>query len=77
MFCLILMKTMRRTRLKPLESGQIWRMGESNLQVELVGKMLVHYKLVKHEAKRSPTHISGKELVEKYLEKNEAVLVGK
>ena len=70
------MKSTRCAPRKPLESGQIWRMGGSNLRVELVGKMLVHYKLAKSEAKRSPTHISGRELVEKYLEKNDAVLVG-
>jgi hypothetical protein len=69
------MKPTRRFRLKPLQSGQIWRMGESNLQVELVGKLLVHYKLVKHEAKRTPTSISGKETVEKYLAKNRAILI--
>jgi len=69
------MKLTRRFRLKPLQSGQIWRMSESNLQVELVGKRLVHYKLVKHEAKRTPTSISGIDAVEKYLEKNKATLV--
>ncbi len=50
-------------------------MGESNLQVELVGKLLVHYKLGKPEAKRIPTSISGKEVVEKYLERNKATLI--
>ena len=50
-------------------------MPESNLQVELVGKLLVHYKLVKSEAKRTRTSISGKEAVEKYLEKNKAILI--
>ena len=73
--CLISMKSTRRTRLKPLQNGQIWRMEESNLHVELVGKRLVHYKLVRHGAKRTPASISGKGAVEKYLKENKAILV--
>ena len=48
----------KRIALKPLESGQVWRMGDSNLHVELVGKRLVHYKLIKVNAKRTPTSLS-------------------
>jgi hypothetical protein len=69
------MKLTRRNRLKPLQTGQVWQMEESNLQVELVGKLLVHYKLIKSQAKKTPTSISGKGAVEKYLEKNKAVLI--
>jgi hypothetical protein len=61
--------------LKPLEKGQIWRMKDADLHVEVVGKMLVHYKLFKAKAKRAPTSLSGKQVVEQYLEKNDAVLV--
>jgi len=64
-----------RIPLKPLETGQVWRMGGSNLHVELVGKRLVHYKLVKENAKRTPTSLSVKTVVEKYLKENKAVLV--
>jgi len=50
-------------------------MADSNLQVELVGRLLVHYKLGKADAKRTPTSISARSAVEKYLTKNKAVLV--
>ena len=64
-----------RIPLKPLETGQVWRMEDSNLHVDLVGKHLVHYKLIKHEAKRTPMSLSNKKAVEKYLKDNKAVLV--
>ena len=60
---------------KALENGQKWRMKDANLHVEVVGKMLVHYKLFKGDAKRAPTSLSGKEVVERYLERNNAILV--
>jgi hypothetical protein len=68
-------KPTRRTRLQPLETGQVWRMAELNLQVGLVGKLLVHYKLAKPDAIRIPTSVSGKGVVEKFLKKNKAVLI--
>ena len=68
-------KRKSRLALKPLESGQVWRMGDSNLHVELVGKRLVHYKLIKVNAKRTPTSLSVRTVVEKYLKENKAILV--
>jgi hypothetical protein len=62
---------------KPLQTGQIWRMEDANLHVEEVGKRLVHYKLFKNEAKRARTSLSGIDVVEKYLQKNKAVLIRK
>jgi hypothetical protein len=59
----------------PLETGQVWRMEGSRLLIELVGKHLVHYKLIKNEAKRTPLSLSNKKSVEKYLKTNKAVLV--
>ena len=55
--------------------GQVWRMAEANLQVGLVGKLLVHYKLGKPNAVRIPNSVGGMAAVEKYLKKNKAVLV--
>ena len=46
-----------------------------NLQVGMIGKLLVHYKLAKPNAVRIPTSISGRAAVEQYLKKNKAVLV--
>ena len=61
---------------QPLEAGQIWRMAELNLQVGLVGKLLVHYKLAKPDAVRIANSVGGRTTVEKYLKSNKAVLVG-
>ena len=66
-----------RTIAQPLQTGQIWKMQDANLHVEEVGKRLVHYKLFKNEAKRARTSLSGIEVVEKYLQKNKAVLIQK
>jgi len=52
-------------------------MPDANLHVEEVGKRLVHYKLFRNEAKRARTSLSGIDVVEKYLQKNKAVLVQK
>ena len=50
-------------------------MEDSRLHIELVGKHLVHYKLIKGGAKRTPLSLSNKKSVEKYLKDNQAVLV--
>ncbi len=68
-------KTTRRTRVRPLVTGQVWRMAEANLQVGMIGKLLVHYKLGKPDAVRVPNSCSSKVTVEEYLKKNKAVLV--
>jgi hypothetical protein len=67
----------RRAILQPLETGQVWRMAELNLQVGLVGKLLVHYKLAKPDAVRIANSVGGRSTVEKYLKTNKAVLIKK
>ena len=49
-------------------------MAELNLQVGMVGKLLVHYKLAKPNAVRIPNLVGSISTVEKYLKKNKAVL---
>ncbi len=68
-------KPARRLPQKPLEAGQLWRMAEANLQVGMVGKLLVHYKLGKPNAVRTANSCSGIKTIEKYLKANKAVLV--
>ena len=68
-------KPQRRARQQPLEEGQVWRMAEANLQVGMIGKLLVHYKLAKPNAVRIPNSVGGKTTIEKFLKKNKAVLV--
>ncbi len=67
-------KLATRARMQPLEAGQVWRMAELNMRVELVGKLLVHYKLAKPNAVRIPNSVGGKTTIEKFLKKNKAVL---
>ncbi len=64
-----------RVPMPPLEAGQIWQMAELNLQVGLVGKLLVHYKLAKPDAVRIANSVGGRSTVEKYLKTNKAVLI--
>jgi hypothetical protein len=68
-------KPVRRARQQPLEAGQLWRMAEANLQVGMVGKLLVHYKLGKPNAVRVANSCNGIKTIEKYLKDNKAVLV--
>jgi hypothetical protein len=62
-------------RLQPLAAGQIWRVGGQNLQIMLVGKLLVHYKLAAPNAVRVSNSVGGMSAVEKYLKTNKAVLL--
>jgi hypothetical protein len=68
-------KPTRRLRPQPLETGQVWRMAGANLQVGMIGKLLVHYKLGKPNAVRVANSCSGIKTIEKYLKTNKAVLV--
>lgn len=65
----------KRKPLPALATGQVWRIGELNLQVGRVGPMLVQYKLAKPDAVRVPNIVNGKATIEMYLKKNKAVLV--
>ncbi len=49
-------------------------MAEANLQVVMVGKLLVHYKLGKHNAVRVPNSCNCIKAIEKYLKGKKAVL---
>ncbi len=57
-----------------LADGQVWRMAESSLQVDMVGRLLVHYKLGKHGAVRISNSIGSQADIVKFLKKNKAVL---
>ena len=69
------MKHKTAPALKPLQTGQVWQMGDANLHIGVVGKRLVHYKLYRGQTKRAPISLSGKEVLEKYLRQSKAVLV--
>src|SRR5271154_5432027 len=63
-----------RVAREPLADGQVWRMAELNLQVGMVGKLLVHYKLAKPNAVRVPNLVGSIATINKFLKKNKAVL---
>ncbi len=72
---MIKIKLPGRSRQQPLEAGQLWSMAHADLQVAMVGKLLVHYKLGKPNAARVPNSCNGIKTIEKYLKANHAVLV--
>lgn len=57
------------------ETGQVWKLADSNLHIGMIGKTLVHYKHFKVAAKRAPVSLCSKVVLERYLIDNEAVLV--
>jgi hypothetical protein len=69
--------TLQKSRIPrpPIESGQVWELADSSLQIGLVGKTLVHYKHYKGKTKRAPISLAGIKTLEKYLKANKAVLV--
>lgn len=69
------MKKKSRVPQPRLQSGQVWELKDSNLQIDLVGKMLVHYKHYKGKVKRAPISITGIKVLEEYLKENKAILV--
>jgi hypothetical protein len=64
-----------RALLQPFQTGQIWKMEDSNLEIGLIGKTLVHYKHYRVQMKGSPVSLSNKDTLERYLQDKEAVLV--
>jgi hypothetical protein len=64
-----------RVPMKELASGQVWLVGDAHLKVEMIGKLLVHYKLAKPTAVRTPTSIAGISTLLKFMKKSKAVLI--
>jgi hypothetical protein len=60
--------------LPALQTGQVWLMKGSHLQIGTVGKRLVHYKYFRGDAKRSTGSLSPIAVIEKFLKTNKAVL---
>ena len=61
--------------LAEFEKGQIWRVGDLNLAVTLVGKTLVHYKRYKTKRHGNQTTLTSKPDLRRYLLAHNAVLV--
>ena len=69
------MKKSRTTPSEDFKPGQIWKMKGSQLEIGIVGRHLVHYKLFKGEMKRTSNSMSNKDQVKEFLKKNKAILV--
>lgn len=74
-YAMIVEKSQPKIPLQPLKNGQLWRVGEGNLQVVMLGKLLVSYKLGKPDAVRVPKSMNSITAVERYLRENKAVLI--
>ena len=59
---------------QPLAAGQLWRMAGADLRVAMVGKLLVHYKLVKPNTVRGLNSINPIKTIEIHLKAKKAVL---
>ena len=61
-----------------LEKGQIWKMGETYVQITDAGKRLVHYKIAKTLNHRGLwRHLASIKTVQTFLKSNRAELVVK
>ena len=60
---------------KAFQTGQVWALADSSVQIGLVGKTLVHYKHYKIKQPRVPTSLINKVKLEKFLKENRAILV--
>jgi len=67
-------KAPRRIVQPSLAAGQLWRMAGADLRVGMVGKLLVHYKLSKPNARCVHNSINPIKTVEEYLKTKKAVL---
>jgi hypothetical protein len=69
-----LKKQTKSSKRFPLVQGQKWELTDSNIQISMVGKRLVHYKHFKGGLKRAPVSIASIPVLENYLHTNKAVL---
>lgn len=65
-----------RMPLAPFQTGQVWELEGSNVQIGMVGKLLVHYKHYRNKTHRAPISLSSKTQLEEFLREKKAVLVG-
>jgi hypothetical protein len=61
--------------LTPFAKGQVWQIGDVNVAVTQVGKILVHYKRYKAKRPGTPTTMSSIRDLQEYLVTSKAVLV--
>jgi hypothetical protein len=59
----------------PFQSGQVWALGDSSIQIGLIDDPLVHYKHYKGSRPRGPTSMASKRQLEQLLKEKNAILV--
>jgi hypothetical protein len=59
-----------------LAKGQIWKTKDTHVQIVELGKMLVHYKMLKELGQMRRVQMSRIEIMHEYLEANSAELLG-
>jgi hypothetical protein len=67
---------MTTSGLAPLfQSGQVWRLKSSHIQIGLIDELLIHYKHYKGANPRGPTSMASQRQLEQLLKEQNAVLV--
>jgi hypothetical protein len=59
---------------EPFQSGQVWQMADSSVQIGLVGKLLVHYWYYKTKQLKVPISLISEVKLAKFLKENRAAL---
>lgn len=67
-------KSVAKSRLT-LAKGQIWKTKDTHVQIVELGKVLVHYKMLKELGQMRRTQMSRVESMEDYLRTHKATLV--
>jgi len=62
--------------LTPFQTGQVWELDDSKVQISMVGKLLVHYRHYRNKAHRVPTSLASKIELEAFLREKNAILGG-
>ena len=70
------MKTDRKKSSPALAKGQLWRTEQGHIRIVELGKMLVHYKMLRELRQMRRTQISRIDSMVAYLKTNRAELVG-
>lgn len=65
----------KSTPAKALANGQVWRMASSDLEIKEVGRLLVRYKMLRKDGRKTVTTMSAMRVVSDYLAANRAVLI--
>ena len=64
-----------RTPLAVLQTGQVWELEGSKVQISMVGKLLVHYRHSRAKAQRVPISLSSIADLQAFLLEKKAILV--